>query len=276
MVVIIRLGDLKIIRKEKIVGDLREAFIDEENLYWMPKNVNLLKRLELEPKEPIQQLAFSTPVLQLIPMEWDTLVVYVEENNKVNAKVIRRSDLTPIEKHPHSAFVARIDTSVPLRRNSSGEFEKKVVHQLGDGLLSFGGTLINQNTGTYRCSVSQFNGSPHFIASPGFGPASSLDHDYTYAWKRRIHLGGVGKISGRGLLYKLSRLGSWDVSRTLPLIATLEAKETRDKELILLSVTAQDLVRAKSFFKSHCRQYLGLQDQLAIQQGYFVWAATKS
>lgn len=229
-VVVVDLQEQAITNEAEVAGDIREAFIDSDQVIWLTRNVNVLNRLPLTGGEALQQrpLAFAVDVIHEISA--NELALVITQGKISSLKVLDRSTLEDIPDHALS--------TISLNANQV----RNHIVDLGDGLFCAGHFVINKDDGTLRCLASNMYYRPKLTIDTN-PPQPPMNGAYgQYAWRRYINGKGVTKHD-RQLIFQINS-GSAVVSKTLPLIAESEMKANEGKAELL--VTLKDLVYGRN------------------------------
>ena len=259
--VIINLDSLQVLRREKISGNVRDVILDGSQLVWVPKNVNLIHRLEPNSDKPLKKYPFASPVLQLLPINEENIAVLCDEYGKATVKVFRSDGFRPINDHP----LTRLELGKVASR---GREPVRLAHPIGDGLLSLRGLwLINQNDGTTRCLVSRFYGTTHLIQIDTSGPRA-LSVTEESAWKRSARPGGMYKISGSKLYSWRVQGNQWDLSQAYPFVTVLNVLGR--SEQTSLSVQIKDLITGRVVRETNWKPSGPLRELRNLYSTFFV------
>jgi hypothetical protein len=210
-VAIVDLASLKVLARQPVDGEVQQALIDGDFLYWKPVSVNVINRLAMSGDPTFKQLPLQVAVEQMFFVGDDRLALVVDEDQATRIHVYERRSFSRLPDD----WLSRLAFRSVRRRYGT------VANHLGDDELHLAPLVIDQRTGKAKCVVDTVYGTPSL--DPKTAPTSTLANlGMGDAWWRRRYSNQEVKLMGVGgaTLFRIPSR-TWCVSSNLPLCASM-------------------------------------------------------
>jgi hypothetical protein len=226
---VVDMRDLSIVLHHSMQSEAREVFIDEDYVYWLPRTVNVLHRLKIEPGGKQDELPLQDAVLDFFPLGKSQLVLILGDAQHCRPLVLDRQTLQPIENAPISQY------ALPSGR----ELNNELTFSIGDDTLYYCGRLLNAADGTFRCYPAPIYRAMQLVQLQRQSPWIQTSATWRQRWRRIFSDQGVSKGRGGSLFGWPSRY--WDVSEVYPVAVTVRS-EKQSNLMIHFILELRDLV----------------------------------
>ncbi len=250
---VVDLDRLEVIRQCPVDDWPRTMLISGQSMFWIPKSVDVLKRLDLEQGAEVEDLPLPEGKLEGIFSLRDGSLVLIlanEEERSARAVAYRCEGWQSIDDHPLSQL------TLPWSPRSF----RKDVYRIGDSQLYFYSRVLDEDDGSTLCFCTRYGSGGHRMVKVAEKDFIAMDNRGSYGsvWSREIGSRDIGRLLEPAIIRHTSR--THHLSRSRPLYLSLELEE-RGHEFGF-AMELRDLVFGKSLGK------FPLPDDVTFRMGY--------
>ena len=236
-IVVINLQKGEVVSQSPSVGEIRTAFVDEEQILWSPVNTNLLYRLRFNGSGTPEKVVLDASVEQILGLGPELFGIVSADGlrrSKGVVSIYERKTLLEVKSHPLAGMPVRLTP-----RNIGGP-----IVPLGDSMFYLNGRVVNSSDGTNRCFILRQNQLPRIDGKVRLIDFPSHDSQGDTYWRRTFKRASeVKQFAGTGQIRLLS---SWNwISQTHPLLVSLGFIPNRRKQSANLYLELQDLIHGQ-------------------------------
>lgn len=238
---VVDLAQLKTVNQFSVDDWPRSNLISGKYLLWIPKSVDVLKRIDLEQGMEVEDLAVAEGKIEEIFLIGEEAVAVILANEQARtAKVVvyNISDWRMIKDHPLSQLTLRWSPR-SVRSN---------LRQLGDSQLYFYNRVLNAKDGSTLCFNTRLGSIAnriHRVSEKDFIAINNRG-SYGTAWGIEIGSRKIARLQDpAAIIYYTSK--THQLSRSRPLYVSLETEKRGNNHCFMIEL--RDLVFGKSLGK---------------------------